>query len=374
MSLKKTFVLFLFFYACLSSVAQNKIAEYQPGKWQVGGALGFCQYYGDVSNKGYFQKFAGELGYSLSWYGRYHFNNLNGIGLNFHSGKLNSSKDNLSNGDPLYFQFSSGIFNFDVHSYLNISNLFWGSSSTRKMDIYGTAGIGLMFWNSLLTNSLTGEILAQKGMTFPDHTYKTSGAYFPVALGLDYKINQKLSFNFEIAVITVFSDDVDFYNDGFPNDMLSFTSFGLAYRFGEKGKPAAKKTGTTSPNPTGPVKVVDYDLYKSKQAFTTQPIPVLTVEDRKVVENKAFEFRVQVLAKSNKVENVRKFFPHVTFDYDIRENAFGGIYRYSTGSFATFKDAEAYSQTMRSRGISDAFVVAYEKNIRVTITKEMRSK
>ena len=336
--------------------------------------MGFSQYYGDVTTSTYFQKFGGEIGFSSSAFVRYHFNELLGIGFNIHSGRIKGEKVNFSDGTAANLVFNDRAFNFDVHSYLSFSNLFWGYTSTRRLNIYGTLGLGYISWNGSLRDVVTSDVIFVKNrLRVADSNFKTSAVYFPLTLGLDYKLTPGLSLVFEGSLYTVFSDDVDFYKGGFGNDMLTFTSVGLSYRFGQKGAIRNKKK-VSIVRPSEPVSVIDYDVVKSRPSQSQTSIPALTVTEPKSSYNKPFEFRVQVLAKTSKVENLKRYFPNTAFDYEIRENSFGGIFRYSTGSFASFKEAEAYSQTMRNRGISDAFVVAYENNIRVTISKDMRSK
>lgn len=342
---------------------------------QIGGLLGFSQYYGDVSNKNYFQKFGGEIGFSGAVFGRYHFNPLWSAGLSLRGGQLGSTKDVFSNGQAANLRFVSGIFSFDAHAVIQLSNLFWGVSETRKVNLYGTAGLGFIRWNSKLINSLTEAVLIENGITVPNYSYKTSAAYFPVGLGVEVKLNPNLSLVAEASMFTVFSDDVDFYNDGYPNDILSFTSVGLSWHFGSFTHQKKEKKQVAFLNPEEPVKVIDYDVFNNNQPVQSQRVvPALTITEAVTEQPKAFEFRVQVLAHSSRVADLKRFFPQVSFDYPIRENYFGGIYRYSTGSFLSFSQAESHAQTIRSRGIHDAYVVAYENNIRVTITPEMKKR
>ncbi len=373
MSIRRFLLILILISVCQIVEAQNKVKEKAYSQWQIGANLGFSQYYGDISNKNYFQKFNGEIGFSISGFGRYHFDPLWGVGLNIHGGNIGSTKVNFSNGDVANLECYAGIFNFDGHFYLNMSNLFWGMNEKRKLDLYGTAGIGFIRWNSWLGNSITGEISIENGTVVPGYSYKTSSAYFPVALGVEYKVTPNLGITAEVAIYTVFSDDVDFYNDGFGNDILSFTSIGLTYHFGVASSKKERKPPVIS-SPSEPVKVIDYDVFNTKPIKSSTVIPALTITDNRTTEPMPFEFRVQVLAHSSKVDNIKRYFPNVVFDYELRENHFGGIYRYSTGSFQSFSQAEAYSQTMRSRGIHDAFVVAYENNIRITISPDMKRK
>ncbi|NOU47641.1 MAG: hypothetical protein HOO86_11355 [Bacteroidales bacterium] len=374
MTFRPVFIFALLFSTWISLSAQNKISDEQPGKWQIGGMLGYSQFFGDVSNKTYFQKFGGDLGFSIKAVARYHYNEFFGLGFTIHGGGMNSTKNNYSDGTAANLEISDRIFNFDAHGYLNISNLFWGSSSTRKVNIYSTLGLGFINWNGALTDAVTFDtVFINNRLRVSDSGFNKSAAYIPLALGLEFKLTNALSLVIEESIYNVLSDKVDFYKGGVGNDIISFTTVGLSYRFGQKN--IIKNTKhTTIARPSEPVAVIDYDLFKTKQVQVNSNVPALTVTEPKINSFKAFEFRVQVLAKTSKVENIKRYFPNVVFDYEIRENSFGGIFRYSTGSFTTFKEAEAYSQTMRSRGIGDAFVVAYENNIRINITADMKKK
>jgi len=104
----------------------------------------------------------------------------------------------------------------------------------------------------------------------------------------------------------------------------------------------------------------------------------LTLPEKQVVpeQNKStgFEFRVQIYAKSSPALIGSKVYRTVQFEYPIIENQYNGLYRYSTGSFRSYSEAESYARTLQSRGIYDAFVVAYSNNERVTISPEMKNK
>ncbi len=84
-------------------------------------------------------------------------------------------------------------------------------------------------WNGVLTNTLTGNVVYENGSTVPGVSYKTNGVVIPTTLGLSYAITENLSLDFNGSIHTVLSDDVDFYADGFKNDILLFTHIGLSY-------------------------------------------------------------------------------------------------------------------------------------------------
>lgn len=352
------------------SQTQNN-AERNHQHWEFGLQLGFGQYYGDISEKNYFQKLSSESRFSGLLLARWHANDRYGIGFQLQSSGLYSRKDNYSNGDPANLEFSARVFEAGFHGYLNFSNLFWGPSD-RRLSVYGTLGLSYINWNSSLRNTLAGAVIYENGSDIPGVSYKTSGIAIPVTLGLSYAITENLSLDFNGSIHTVLSDDLDFYADGFKNDILFFTYIGLSYHLSSyRDKRARTPRARLSDKP---VYVIDYDNVTKKEPLT-QPaqLPVITLErPEKVVVYKDFEFRVQIFAKSKPMPNLKAYFSGINFEYPIVENTQMGLYRYSTGSFQNFNEAARYAEQLRQRGIHDAFVVAYRNNQRISITSEMK--
>lgn len=339
--------------------------------WEFGLQLGFGQYYGDVSDKNYFQKLTGESKFSGALLARWHANDLYGIGMQLQRSGLYSRKDNFANGNPLNLEYSGRVFEFGVHGYLNFSNLFWGPSD-RRVSLYGTVGLSYINWNGVLRNTLNGNVVYENGSTIPGVSYKTNGIVIPATLGLSYAINDNLSLDFNGSIHTVLSDDVDFYADGFKNDILLFTHIGLSYHLNPNRN---RRTRVPQGRPLDQsVDVLDLEKVTTKEPIQKPaPLPVITLErPEKVVAYKDFEFRVQIFAKSKPMPNIKAYFSRINFEYPIIENTQMGLYRYSTGSFQSFNEASRYAEQLRSRGIHDAFVVAYRNNQRISISSEMK--
>lgn len=103
----------------------------------------------------------------------------------------------------------------------------------------------------------------------------------------------------------------------------------------------------------------------------TRELPVVSI-DQPDSHTGPYEFRVQVIAMSRTRIDTEAFRRRYNIDTPIVENTFGGLYRYSTGRFSNFSEAEAYSRVIRAKGIHDAFVVAYRGNERIRITSDMK--
>jgi len=370
--LRTSFLLLFIGFLSLDGVSQNvDNTERSYRHWELGLQLGFGQYYGDISDKGYFEKLSGESRFSGSLLARWHANDRYGVGFQVQNSGLYSRKDNYANGSPLNLEYSGRVFEIGVHGYLNFSNLFLGPSD-RRFSFYGTIGVGYISWNGSLKNSLTGNIVYENGSNIPGVSYKTSGAVIPTTLGLSYAINNNLSLDISGSLHTVLSDDVDFYADGFKNDILLFTHIGLSYHLNpNRSKRAKTPRGRPSDQP---VDVLDLEKVTNREPIQKPaPLPVITLErPEKVVAYKDFEFRVQIFAKSKPMPNIKAYFSRINFEYPIVENTQMGLYRYSTGSFQNFNEAARYAELLRQRGIHDAFVVAYRNNQRISISSEMK--
>ncbi|MDD4372959.1 MAG: hypothetical protein PHG67_03465 [Bacteroidales bacterium] len=375
----KVFICFLVYVITLPTLkAQSGSGGFEqpiPG-WEFGVQMGFGQYYGDISKKNFFQKFSGETRFSGQLIARRHFNERYGLGFSLQRSGLHSVKDNFLNGTAADLEYNGRVFELGIHGFLNMSNLFWGGNNNHRVNLYGTLALHYGDWKGTLRNSQTQNIIVENSSNNTGTKYKSGSMIIPVALGLKFALSDNLWLDFNSSIHTVLSDDLDYYADGFKHDILFFTHIGVAYHLGSGSgnkKPKPVRSGIST---VGPVEVTEYDRYESKRSEkqeTVQPtvIPVLDLEP--VQKSKTFEFRVQVLAKREQVEHISRIFPNVVFDFPIVVNKHQGIYRYSTGSFSSFEAAENYANVMRNKGIHDAFVVAYQNDIRIPITPEMKN-
>lgn len=350
---------------------------------EFGGFGGFSQYYGDISDKNYFQKFAGETRPSFGFFGRFHFNEKHGIGLGFNRISHYSRKDKYANGNPLNNEFTGASNAFFAHSFLNMSNLFWGVAD-RKVNLYGTLGVGYNSWQSTRKNTLNGNIIIDYANAAANNL-RSEAFFFPAALGVQFRINPSLSLFFEGMFTTLISDDLDYYRDGYQYDILVQTHLGLSYKLplnAPAPRPAPSRRPDTKqerrPAFSAPIYVIDYEKFPEMpgERIQQQQLPVLEPPKPSVPQiqsaNTDVEFRVQIYASSRKISNPQNLFRNVQFESPIIENVANGLYRYSTGSFRTYSEAEAYAKRLQSRGIHDAFVVAYQNNVRIQLTNEMK--
>ncbi|MBK9290401.1 MAG: SPOR domain-containing protein [Bacteroidetes bacterium] len=355
---------------------------------EFGGFGGFSQYYGDISEKNYFQKFSGETKPSFGFYGRFNFNEKHGIGLGFNRISHYSQKENYSNGNPLNNEFSGNSNTFFAHSFLNMSNLFWGLAD-RRVSLYGTLGVGYNSWQSTRKNTQNGNIIIDY-TTAAANNFRSEAFFFPAAIGLQFKLLPSLHFFAEGMFSTLISDDLDYYRDGYQYDILVQTHFGINYRL-PLSAPSPRRTPgkqpATSPvrrtAPVSPVYVIDYEKFAEIPGERIQqptlpaleiPQPAVPAASPPQAVSSDIEYRVQIYAASRRINNPQALFRDVQFENPIVENVSNGLYRYSTGSFRTYSEAESYAKLLQGRGIHDAFVVAYRNNERISITPQMKSR
>ncbi|MDO8899262.1 MAG: DUF6089 family protein [Bacteroidales bacterium] len=378
-------VLFISLMITTKAYPQEDMNNNELSSWQIGLYGGFSQYYGDISNKTYFQKFSGETGISFGLHFRRHFNENFGLGVAFNRSNLLSKKDfQADQTTPFNREYTGTLNHFSVHSYLNFSNFFWGYTD-RKLNIYGTLGLGYATWTGTLRNSLNGSVVEDASTALSKNLSKAAPS-FPATFGIEYSLSENLKLTFEGTLLTIFSDDLDYYRDGYQYDIITQTHFGISYFIKSGGsarrvkQPSGTKSSSSRWEPLMPVSVIEYEVFpelpsERKSKIEIPPLTLTPVQEKVVPQpasSPAFEFRVQIYAKSQRVTSSTSIYRNIQFEYPIIENHFNGIYRYSTGSFRSYSDAESYARQLQSRGVYDAFVVAYRNNERVSITSEMK--
>ena len=351
--------------------------------WQVNYNLGFTEFYGDASNNGYFQKFSGEIAFATGLTVRKYFNPIFGLGFNLWYSGLKSHKTKSATGIPVNTYLTGNYFDGNVNLLIDFNNLFWGPSS-RKFSVYGLIGLGYGSWNTQLTDSLSGLVI-NSGDAIGSITFKNGDFVIPIGVGLNYMLNENWAVNFEMNLRTVLNDDVDVWRDGFKYDQPLYTSFGVSYFFNGIAKPKNKsqrpqmksvKQETLKPV----VPIYNYRLQSTNKASGSSGSSdsgVLLIEPptkKPEISYSGIVYRVQILAKRDNLPSLSSLKSKYNIDGEIYENYQDGIHRYSTGMFLTYQEAVQYSQVIKNNGVHDAFVVAYQNNIRIHITPEMKRK
>jgi len=118
-----------------------------------------------------------------------------------------------------------------------------------------------------------------------------------------------------------------------------------------------------------------FTAFESYKTYYEQGIVSTSTEsttDYGVDENEIGEdevtFRVQIVTDEHKLELTDEKFKNI--DVWMYEN--NGLYKYTTGAFKTFDDANGLKKIMREKGFKHAFVVAFHKNERINLEKAIK--
>lgn len=384
---KSLFLTVILLFVSVFLKAQTSTTTDRSG-WQIGAYGGITQYFGDISNKSAVDKFSGETKIAYGLFVRRHFNEYHGIGFSYTRNNIFSQKDLLSTGTAVNLEYSGTANQYAVHTYLNFRNFFWGYAD-RSVNLFGTLGLGYAKWSGTLRNYGNNAVIVDMNSAVAGN-FNTGGPIFPISLGIDFVIAPNVRLQIESTLTTILSDDLDYYRDGYQYDFLTQTQIGISYVFGgnqnKVRQPKSSRSfrpavASQTWEPAMPISVIDYENYPKRPEETHQPkvelpplkLPeVTTTQQPTTTTPSGFEFRVQIYAKGSRVSSPSSIYRNITFEYPVVENYFNGIYRYSTGSFKSYSEAEAYARKLQARGVYDAFVVAYNNNERISITSEMK--
>lgn len=402
MKISLYFVLLLIPLLSLDIIAQtNNVKSNTFGNnWEVNYNIGFSQFYGDASSSGFFQKFSGELGIGNSLHIKKHIIPAFAVGINAYYGCANSHKTSSSSGSVVDFSLGGGYGDINIRAYLNFNSLFLGYNPNRKLSFYGWLGLGYGFWSTGLTDNFTsGYRESGDAVAGTAETYKKGGGVVPFGFGVDYRITNKWSVNVVGDYRTILNDDLDVWRGGFKFDNLFFVGIGVSYHI----KSGFGKRRTMTRKAAPPRKVKEKEDVEQKEDVKTSKqenklisdIPVyefdystLTVKKERVKEKPVLEvleietdpisniagmvYRVQILAKGQRLTDVNYLRNKYNLTDDVFEVYQDGVYRYSVGAFSNYTKATEYLRKIKNMGINDAFVVVYQDGKRIKLTSKLK--
>jgi hypothetical protein len=112
----------------------------------------------------------------------------------------------------------------------------------------------------------------------------------------------------------------------------------------------------------------------TKPANTVKADPVVTIENpkdkqsekNKLPETHATTYRVQLFALSRFIPSNSQEFVNLNNFQNYQED---GLYKYTSGKFATYEEAHAYRDIMVNAGFPDSFVVKFENGKHVNMAQ-----
>ncbi|MBI9034361.1 MAG: hypothetical protein JEZ03_07820 [Bacteroidales bacterium] len=390
--------------------AEDIIAPITTSGWYVGAAVGFNQFYGDMSDESFYKKFSGETKPIISLHLGKEMTPWMALQLEIVSGKLYSLKDKFEDGRSANLEYSGSYFDIAATAKFPITKLIWPYSNS-KFSGYIIGGAGLAFWKGDLYLQGSSEPIDKRT------NGNGNGIVIPMGLGVHYDLNDKFSLFSEISDRLVLSDKVDRIVGGSKIDAPLVFKIGINYHLSRldyfKAPPRKKTRRTTTEKKVEPKKkvcvdggqvssddcnllIMEYDktsdirkimdaTTKSEVKSIVTPKNVFDIQNQpKLIDHSPKPkvaswqstmgdeiFRVQFLATGVR-KNMTSLYSKYGSDNEIFEYQSGSIYKYSMGKFKTYTEALNYSRTLHSRGIYDAFIVVFKDGQQIRLTSEMK--
>jgi len=376
--------------------------------WNIALMTGFSQFYGDVSQYGFFEKLNNEskLSWSLitgkeitPWF------QLRGQML---GGRLKSYKDVFDDGRPANLFLDTKYFEAGVNGRFNLAHMWMAEAPARRWEVYGVAGISFSTWDALLKDAVTLNEID------PAADRVHYGATIPLGLGFEYRVFENWHIFTEWTYRFVTSEKVDLVQGGFKSDPFLNIGFGVNYKFGSFNGESAQEERDDEPRDEreqreyrrldfeGPDIMeisTDFDFKSTTQRSSTKGSAQGSPEEESASERRQREmqevegksdgnrqqqkssndfdqglvFSVQVLAVSKKV-GITQWKQQYNIRRNVAEVYSGGLYRYFAGTFDTYQAAEVYADIARTKGVGGAFVVALRDGKRVKLTSQMKNR
>ena len=389
----------LLIFISVSSKAQKNFTyrDFKP-QWEINLNGGLTQFYGDLWNG----KILPSQNEVNTWrYGKgliigRQISPVLGIRAQAFMGEIDGEKKELS------AHFISDVYEFNLHSTINLSNLFDQDKVNRTLNFYAVLGFGLVNYKTSKYLYDTDILFGQSGV---GEGKGIDGMVMDKAiiggLGLNVKITDHWGVNLESGNRLLLSDKIDITDDGKNWDMYNYTSIGLQYRFGKSSKkrfktktePIVQKQVVEEPKeevavekaietPTTNIitkkdEPIKTDIQEVKdEEVTKQPVQQVKTKAQPKIEAEAktksvplngVEYRVQIRA----CHNCEVLSEHLAELYGldagmIKVDKYGSFNIYTIGSYPNYQKAnDAKTVLKQKNGIKDAFIVAFENGKRL---------
>ncbi|MCF8232333.1 MAG: SPOR domain-containing protein [Bacteroidales bacterium] len=391
-----------------SAIKAQEAAYYEPEQenreWHVGAFAGLTHFYGDVSDKNFFEKFSNDNETTPNFgivFGKKMYPWLT-LRAQYFSAGLNS----YNRSDELLISHMETKYDaFGIHGKVHLNPVLWDDYKGRNnAQLYGFGGLSFVTWNAKL-DLLNDDTFAREE-TGSDLALDIGG-------GVDYRIFPNWKAFMEASLRFVPSDQLDLVQRNFQSDVPLSVSFGFTYNFGIKDEDRKEKkrqrdleeekkeeeeklaTRTKKENyrrlPGEGPDVLDFTMSgcsveENQQQSASARGSGNSSKPRKLDKQKqsgssgttpeigqGVIFSVQILATS-KPANISQLKNKYNLNQNIREYHSGGIYRYVVGQFRHYEEAVAHSLKMQSKGAEGAFVVVFRNGKKVKMTPSLKKR
>ena len=307
-------------------------------------------------------------------------------------GQLAGEKTKYKGGSPCNQYFESTLFELNVNTTINFSNLFGRYNPKRFFFVYGTLGAGVVDWITKKKDITSGAIIGRDGSweNFNLHLV------VPAGLGAYFSIKDKVNLGLEWTLRGLLSDNLDATPGGYPYDSYSLLAFNVTYNF---NKPSNDKLGQAAyqkqigPPPPQPLLAAEIEAERQKEQAAKAAAATLKAQaaipgkdslssresmllpDTIIVEEflpdtnvmssplkavKGITYRVQIFAFKENTYTSEQVKEKFKLSQAVSKEFSGGWYRYTIGSFMNVNDAKKLMTSLRtSKEIPDAFIAKY---------------
>lgn len=147
----------------------------------------------------------------------------------------------VSGSQPKYNRyFDADFYDYHINGTLNFINLIYGENPCRKLNVFGTLGIGFNQFRSLLKEINTDKIIAHSGyrsvVNGAGEEWVTE-SFIVGGIGFTYRLDSRFDLSLENQWHVMNTDYLDAKPGRFKYDILSYTSFGITYKFNFRKNP-----------------------------------------------------------------------------------------------------------------------------------------
>ncbi len=386
------FLLTVILFPVISLQAQEIVPKGFTPYWQVNVNGGTSLFFGDIkenpiiplSNNNNEWRLGGGLIVG------YQFTHVFGIRGQALYGQLAGTKRSLDR------YFEGDYIEFNLNTTIDLNNLFGRKRSDRLVSAYLLVGIGITNYNSTFYNLSTGTKIGYIGFGSGSGIKgRTLEGILMGGVGVNFRLNSRLTINFETANRIMNSDKMDGWVKNFKYDVYNYTSLGLSYKFGRRKIKSVQETPVIYQN-VQEVSPGRREPGKSKKPYTVEMQPLMPPATSNTTKMEArpekqlapvqkaqkqisqihvtpppprpiLEYRVQIRAKYGQPISIALLSKKYGLSQnEIRGDKHNGYYIYTVGSYQTYEQARTRRDILRKRfGISDAFVVAFKNGYRL---------
>ncbi len=402
----------LLLFSLTNTTSAQEGAYYDPNAdyegWSIALGTGFSQFYGDVSEYGFFEKLNNESKLSWSIMAGKEMNSWFTLRAQMMGGRLKSYRDLFDDDRPANLFLDTKYFEAGVNGKFDIDQLWRENTPEKRWDIYGVAGMCFATWDALLRDAVTMNEID------PNAERVHYGVTFPVGLGFEYRIHENWHLYTEWTYRFVASEMVDLVQGGFVMDPFLNVAFGVNYKFGsdyladdsdtlEEQESSNRRQrnredeyerldaegpdiqeistnlGCTQTSGESQRKSDESsnqgqeDMQEDVQDTGRERSSSGYMDADEMFDSRGLVFSVQLLAVSKPVD-AQRWKQQFNIRRNISESKTNGLYRYFAGTFDSYQAAASYADIARTKGVSDAFVVALRDGKRVRLTSEMKNR